>query len=665
MFPQSYNRTATPGLSPPLTSHEPRKKKDPLLSRPTQDTHASSDVCEKTHTLKEDPAIKTVVHEDTNDVGHAVYFSHTLDNVGKSTRLRLTAKWFNRAASIGDLPTMQQMLADTSITVDVNGPDDESTGITSLMYASYFGHIECLNLLIDHPSIDINKQDNNGWTALLWAIHGENKEAVEILLDKGSNTLLCTNKGRTILDYPTSKAVRNLLEKNPACIKSSYLFSWNQCLPDQMFVFSPDNMHFIVDHALYVADFNALMNKGPLSSKLWQPANIIFLSARFAHYCHSKELLHALLTTVTSKLARVVKTAAREVQPLAFWIANICQLSSYFRKDAGLSISAQDALADFSELESTAYIEFITETQRKIEKVLEPSLMDYESIEQTEPIDFVGDWQRFFRRTMSISSNPEQLVSPHSVTAMLQQTQSILQSYHVPPAIVIQAIAQIFHYLSCEVFNRVLTYKKYLCRSKALQIRMNISIVQDWVHANKLPGSLNHSFQPLVQLLQLLQCLSQMDDAVLFSSTVETFDRLNALQVKRCVQNYRYEVSETKLSEPIEKLVNDEATNYQEKHGRHNNRLQTKASIENFKYKEKRNSNYMLPFSPKLLRNWTEEQNKASPTESTKDNILLYSEVVYKEIKLKKREESNHLDKVYPVVPEEWLYHVDKKLHTR
>lgn len=92
-------------------------------------------------------------------------------------------------------------------------------------------------------------------------------------------------------------------------IKSSNTFSWNQCLPDQMFVFSQEDLSFIVEQALTVTDIKLLMNKTQLSNELWQPANIIFLSARFAYYCSSRELLNLLLRTAAGKLSKIIKVS--------------------------------------------------------------------------------------------------------------------------------------------------------------------------------------------------------------------------------------------------------------------------------------------------------------------------------------------------------------------
>lgn len=90
-------------------------------------------------------------------------------------------------------------------------------------------------------------------------------------------------------------------------IKSSNTFLWDQCLPDQMFVFSQEDLGFILDQALTTTEIKSLMNKSQLSNELWQPANIIFLSTRFAYYCSSRELLNLLLKTVAIKLAKIIK----------------------------------------------------------------------------------------------------------------------------------------------------------------------------------------------------------------------------------------------------------------------------------------------------------------------------------------------------------------------
>lgn len=91
---------------------------------------------------------------------HATYFQNALDDVG-DTRLRhrLVTKWFNHAACIGDSHTLKQML--NELTVDINASDNKKTGTNALMYASYFGHLDCVQLLLKQPTLKLNHSDKS------------------------------------------------------------------------------------------------------------------------------------------------------------------------------------------------------------------------------------------------------------------------------------------------------------------------------------------------------------------------------------------------------------------------------------------------------------------------------------------------------------------------
>lgn len=248
-------------------------------------------------------------------------------------------------------------------------------------------------------------------------------------------------------------------------------------------------------------------------------------------------------------------------------------------------VATADYQLRLSELISEIYTMIVNDTERRLSKILSIAMLEHEQIPGMEDVNFADDWQRFFRRSSrrsvivppdgglatqmkrnsnmlssSSSSNNSsacmgQAISPQSITSLLTSTLYVLQSYDVHPTIIIQALAQFFHFMSCELFNRILTNKKLLCRSKALQIRMNLSQIEDWITQSRLPSSLTSYFEPTMQLLQLLQCLTQLQDLVNFIHTVKTFDALNALQVKRCVVNYRYEVNEPRLPEEVEKYA--------------------------------------------------------------------------------------------------------------
>lgn len=254
-------------------------------------------------------------------------------------------------------------------------------------------------------------------------------------------------------------------------------------------------------------------------------------------------------------------------------MTNITRLLYYLKKDAELVVATAEYQLRLSELISETYNFMVNDTGKRITKILESAMLEHDPIAgMMEEVDFVDDWQRFFRRSnnrRSISGEDTQMqrsasqstaallnISPKSITQLFSSTYYVFQSYEVHSTIIIQALAQFLHFLSCELFNHILSKKKYLCRSKAVQVRMNLSAIEEWIRSNNLPSSLLSYLDPSIQLLQLLQCLSQLDTVESFQSTIKGLDSINALQIRRCVMNYRYETNEQRLPEEIEKLVN-------------------------------------------------------------------------------------------------------------
>ncbi|ORY95366.1 DIL domain-domain-containing protein [Syncephalastrum racemosum] len=479
-------------------------------------------------------------------------------------------KLLSRSASSGDTAKVNQLLSDPKLRayIDVDAKDDD--GGTPLIYAACFGKVEIAQALLD-AGAKTNIQDSSGASSQTKSARGrtvfdfvkqDNQKIAEILATNPRDSMSSTSSvlGRMAAeDDDNDDFDEDDFDENE--------FHWDKCMPDQMFVFSADDLSYILDSVICGV-------KGPVQSRheICVPANVVFLSARFAHYFSSDELLQDVLEGALTRMAKATKENVRNIHGLALWITNLAQLLYYLKKDTGLVVATAEYQLRLSEMISETYTMMINDTERRLSKILGPAMLDYEQIPGMEDVNFCDDWQRFFRRSNSRrsvivdgqqmrrhASSPgtttASLISPQSITSLLSSSFYVLQSYEVHPTIIIQALAQFFHFLSCELFNRILTNKKLLSRSKALQIRMNLSYIEDWVRNNQLPSSLISYLNPSIQLLQLLQCLSQLDDIDAFMQTVRKFDALNSLQIKRCIVNYRYEVNEPRLPDEIVQYV--------------------------------------------------------------------------------------------------------------
>lgn len=58
----------------------------------------------------------------------------------------------------GRKASLQKMI---ELGVNLNCTDNKESGITPLMYAAYFGKLDCLWLLLQQPSVQVNKQDKS------------------------------------------------------------------------------------------------------------------------------------------------------------------------------------------------------------------------------------------------------------------------------------------------------------------------------------------------------------------------------------------------------------------------------------------------------------------------------------------------------------------------
>ncbi|CAG8601597.1 3912_t:CDS:2 [Paraglomus brasilianum] len=473
----------------------------------------------------------------------------------KRAKLR---KIFSSSCSNGNLEKVVSMLKNVRSYIDINAQDED--GITPLIYAACFGHGKIAETLLEAGSkVDIKDKSKyqkekekrgfvDGWTPLMWATNNNHSAVVTLLLDHGADAGTKSTKGHTVFDF----------------------------VP-------PDN-HKIAEIFIHNPQRDIVFNIQPSRSKKLRPvpANVIFLSARFAHYFSSQEMLETLLDDVVDAIEAVVKARPDDMSLQSFWISNCTLLLYYLKKDKGLAIATYKNQSRISNLLQEIYFLLIRDAERRLERILEPAMIEFETIPLGD-VRFEGEWRilrSLTRRSMapptsdystklkrtsstsrisslrnSTSSRRAAPPSPTNITSLLSATMLIMQAYDIHPTIIEQVFSQLYYYITCEIFNRILAKKKYICRSRAMQVRLNISVLEDWVRTNNLPASTTTHFQPLIQLLQLLQCWSQMSDFIVMVSTTNELKMINPAQLKRVLKNYRYEVKEPRLPEECQQYI--------------------------------------------------------------------------------------------------------------
>src|SRR5687767_15054206 len=132
-----------------------------------------------------------------------------------------------------------------------------------------------------------------------------------------------------------------------------------------MFVFQENELDRILDIIVTKMTPQRSPSQKPV------PANMVFLSARYAHYHSSPELLDRLLMSAMDKINDVVERFQWDMTILAFWISNATLLLHYLKKDTGLVEPTAEYQAQLSELINEIFILIVRDAERRLDKVLD------------------------------------------------------------------------------------------------------------------------------------------------------------------------------------------------------------------------------------------------------------------------------------------------------
>jgi len=626
--------------------------------------HVSSYILEEVIHIQEEDKGKTIIplKSPTADSENSYIFEDEILEdpilLNRQKREKMF-KLFTWAASNGDFDKLKELLENEEKRkwIDINGKDE--SGNTALIYTACFAHARCAYLLIQHGA-DVNIADKFGWTALVWASNNHHDELVRIMLAGGADPELKLSTGKTVKDYamhlPDNEKLLKILSNPPTPFNPEFTFdngeplfeydplfnyklsnlalneveayteeeinddffmpfSWDKCDGDQMFVFDETQLETLCDYVVLCIQ----PQKKP--EKIYIPANIIFLAARYAYYYNSTELLKKLFDTILKKVGVLLKKLQQkpDVNVNIFWLTNLLQLLCYLKKDTMLVSTTIEYQYEISELINEYYVNLIQHLEERLEDVIEPCLMQYNTIPGIENIKFESSFSRLGRRmgfkaqlekgssrlpkkTTKLSGARLAQYTPQTVINILSSILRVLRTYRVHTSVIQQIIQQLLYFINAEIFNRLLTDSDYCCRSKAMQIRLNISTVEDWIREiiqfiaeNDLKeiGDIEENYQyvisnqfmrqlaPSIKMCQLLQVCTGFTDLESFFDIAETIVKdelaspvasndgcttitnydsgnpsLSMAQMRIVFDLYHYEVNEPKINRDVIKYIN-------------------------------------------------------------------------------------------------------------
>ncbi|KAM6201370.1 unconventional myosin-Vc [Rhynchocyon petersi] len=278
------------------------------------------------------------------------------------------------------------------------------------------------------------------------------------------------------------------------------------------------------------------------------PAHILFMCVRYADSLNDASMLKSLMSSAINGIKQVVKDHLEDFEMLSFWLSNTCHflncLKQYSGEEEFMKHNSphqnKNCLSNFdlseyrqilSDVAIRIYQQFIIVMENNIQPIIVPGMLEYESLQGISGLKPTG----FRKRSSSIDDT-----DAYTMTSILQQLSyfyTTMCQNGLDPELVRQAVKQLFFLIGAVTLNSLFLRKDMCSCRKGMQIRCNISFLEEWLKDKNLQNSLaKETLEPLSQAAWLLQVKKTTE-----SDAKEIYERctsLSAVQIIKILNSY-------------------------------------------------------------------------------------------------------------------------------
>ncbi|XP_058485354.1 unconventional myosin-Va isoform X5 [Solea solea] len=254
------------------------------------------------------------------------------------------------------------------------------------------------------------------------------------------------------------------------------------------------------------------------------PAYILFMCLRHADYVNDDQKVRTLLTSTINSIKKILKKRGDDFETVSFWLANTCRflhcLKQYSGDDAFMkhNTSRQNEhclsnfdLAEYRQVISDLAIQIYQQLIKCMENILQPmivsAMLEHETIQGVSGVKPTG----LRKRTSSIAD--EGTYTLDSILRQLSAFHSTMCQHGTDPELIKQVVKQQFYIIGAVTLNNLLLRKDMCSWSKGMQIRYNVSQLEEWLRDKGLMlCGAKETLEPLIQAAQLLQVKKKTDE---------------------------------------------------------------------------------------------------------------------------------------------------------
>lgn len=274
------------------------------------------------------------------------------------------------------------------------------------------------------------------------------------------------------------------------------------------------------------------------------PAYILFMCIRHTDCINDDDKVTMLLTGYLNAVKRVIKKRD-DFDSTVLWLSNTLRILHNLKQYSGDKPFQMENTArqneqclrnfDLSEYRSVLsdvgvwiFGHVMTILRERIQALTVPALLEHEAI--------TGLNSKSGRpRSSSVGEEPES--TQQKLNKLLDELGLIhktLQYHGVDRDVIIQVFKQLFYFMCASALNNLLLRNELCHWAKGMQIRYNISHIEQWARDEQLVPAIE-SLQPIIQAAQLLQARKTEDDV---SAVCEMCNKLSANQIIKILHLY-------------------------------------------------------------------------------------------------------------------------------
>ncbi|XP_066523254.1 unconventional myosin-Va [Hoplias malabaricus] len=247
------------------------------------------------------------------------------------------------------------------------------------------------------------------------------------------------------------------------------------------------------------------------------PAYILFMCLRHADYTNNDQRVCTLLNSSINCIKNVLKKKGDDFETVSFWLANTCRLLHCLKQYSGEetytknNTSQQNEqcllnfdLAEYRQVLSDLIIQIYQQLIKCMENILQPMIVA--GMLEQDSIPVMSGQKPTGLRKRTSSFPEESAYTLESIIKQLDSLHSTLMQHGNDPDLIRQVVKQQFYFICAVTLNSLLLRKDMCSWSKGLQIRYNVSQLEEWLMDKEIQsGVVREMMEPLIQATKLLQ----------------------------------------------------------------------------------------------------------------------------------------------------------------